>query len=209
MIKIFIADDHKMFREGLKQIIARQNDFAVAGEASNGAELLEVIENIPADILILDISMPGMNIYTILDALAGLAPELPILILSMHPEEQYAARLLKAGISGYLTKESAAEELINAIRKIASGGKYISNSMAETLLAFYSGQANALPHELLSNREYEVMCLLSSGKPLKEIASILCISDKTVTTYRARVLEKTGLKNNAELTRYALQNKLI
>ncbi|MBI2419481.1 MAG: response regulator transcription factor [Ignavibacteriales bacterium] len=209
MIRVFIADDHAMFREGLKQIIARFADLQVVGEASNGRELLASLPGLAADVLILDISMPGMTIFTVLEGLEQIVPGLPVLILSMHPEEQYAIRMMKAGVSGYLTKESAGEELIKAIRKIHSGGKYISSTLAETLLTFYSGDVSKMPHELLSNREYEVMCLLSSGKTLKEIADILCISDKTVTTYRARILEKTGLKNNAELTRYVLENKLI
>lgn len=209
MIRVFIADDHAMFREGLKQIIARFADLQVVGEASNGKELLASLSGLDADVLILDISMPGMTIFTVLEGLEQIVPGLPVLILSMHPEEQYAIRMMKAGVSGYLTKESAGEELIKAIRKIYSGGKYISSTLAETLLTFYSGDVSKMPHELLSNREYEVMCLLSSGKTLKEIADILCISNKTVTTYRARILEKTGLKNNAELTRYVLENKLI
>lgn len=208
MINVFLADDHMMFREGLKQIITREQDITIAGEAGNGQALIDCIASVNVDIIILDISMPGMTIFSVLDALERLVPDIPILVLSMHPEEQYAIRMMKAGVSGYLTKESAGEELIKAIRKISTGGKYISSTLAETLLSFYSGDKSRLPHEILSNREYEVMCLLSTGKTLKEIADILCISDKTVTTYRSRVLEKIGVKNNAELTRYVLENKL-
>jgi DNA-binding NarL/FixJ family response regulator len=208
MIKILIADDHKMFRDGLKQILNRNNDIAVLAEAGDGREVIQNISYNKFDVLVLDISMPGMNIFDLLNEIKTIDNKLPILILSMHPEEQYAFRLLKAGISGYLTKESAAEELVAAIKKVYTGGKYISAKLAETIAVAIEDDAAKVSHHDLSNREYEVMCLLASGKSLKEIADSLFISQKTVTTYRARILEKLKLKNNVELTRYAIENKL-
>lgn len=208
MIKILIADDHKMFRDGLKQILSRNNDIAVLAEAGDGREVLQNISCNKFDVLVLDISMPGMNIFDLLNEIKTIDNKLPILILSMHPEEQYAFRLLKAGISGYLTKESAAEELVAAIKKVNTGGKYISAKLAETIAVAIEDDAVKASHHDLSNREYEVMCLLASGKSLKEIAESLFISQKTVTTYRARILEKLKLKNNVELTRYVIENKL-
>ena len=209
MIKIFLADDHQLFREGIKQILSNSKEIKVVGEAGNGREVLERVINCHPDVLALDISMPGMNIFDLLNEIKKLYRELPILILSMHPEEQYAFRLLKAGIAGYLTKESAAEELVTAIRKVNSGGKYINPKLAETLAVAIEANGETTPHILLSNREFEVMCMLASGKSLKEIAESLYISQKTVTTYRARILEKLKLKNNVELTRYVIENKLI
>lgn len=209
MIKILLADDHKMFRDGLKQILSLNNDIKVLAEAGDGREVIKNISCNKFDVLVLDISMPGMNIFDLLSGIKSIDNKLPILILSMHPEEQYAFRLLKAGISGYLTKESAAEELVSAIKKVNTGGKYISAKLAETIAVAIEDDAVKVSHHDLSNREYEVMCLLASGKSLKEIADSLFISQKTVTTYRARILEKLKLKNNVELTRYAIENKLI
>ena len=209
MIKIMIADDHQMFREGLKQILSGINDIKVSAEAGNGHEVIEKISNQKFDVLVLDISMPGMNIFDLLTEIKQIDNQLPVLILSMHPEEQYAFRLLKAGISGYLTKESAAEELVTAIKKVNSGSKYISSKLAETIADAIEQDAEKASHRDLSNREFEVMLMLASGKSLKEIADLLFISQKTVTTYRARVLDKLKLKNNVELTRYVIENNLI
>ena len=209
MINILIADDHQMFREGLKQILSINNEIKTAAEAANGRELIEIIMHNKFDLLVLDISMPGMNIFDLLSGIKQIDAQLPILILSMHPEEQYAVRLLKAGISGYLTKESAAEELVSAIKRIKAGGKYISSKLAETIALSIEDANKKASHSDLSNREFEVLCMLASGKSLKEIADSLFISQKTVTTYRARILEKLKLKNNVELTRYAIENKLI
>jgi len=209
MINILLADDHQMFREGIKQVLSIYSDIKICGEAGSGREVLELIQKDRFNVLVLDISMPGMNIFDLLTEVKKIATELPVLILSMHPEEQYALRLLKAGISGYVTKESAAEELLNAIRKVNSGGKYISAKLAETIAFSFESDTVSGTHSDLSNREYEVMCMLAKGKTLKEIADELFISQKTVTTYRARILAKLNLKNNVELTRYALENKII
>ncbi len=209
MIKILIADDHNMFREGLKQILSNHCDIIVEAEAGSGHEVIEKISKCKFDVLLLDISMPGMTIFNLLPEIKKIDRDLPILILSMHPEEQYAYRLFKAGISGYLTKESAAEELVSAILKVHSGRKYLSSNLAETIVTAIEEDTTKTSHNELSNREFEVMCMLASGKSLKEIADSLFISQKTVTTYRARIMEKLGLKNNVELTHYALKNKLI
>ena len=209
MINIIIADDHQLFREGLKQILSNSNDINVAAEAGNGHEVIEKISKTKFDVLVLDISMPGMTIFDLLLEIKKTDRNLPVLILSMHPEEQYAFRLFKAGISGYVTKESAAEELVSAILKVNSGRKYINNKLAETIAIAIEDDAETVSHNELSNREFEVMCMLASGKSLKEIADALFISQKTVTTYRARILDKLRLKNNVELTHYAIKNKLI
>lgn len=209
MIKILIADDHQMFREGLKQILSSNNDIIVAAEAGSGHEVIDSISHNTFDVIVLDISMPGMTIFDLLLEIKKIDKDLPILILSMHPEEQYAFRLFKAGISGYVTKESAAEELVKAIMKVNSGRKYLSSKLAETIAVAIEDNNSNLSHNELSNREFEVMCMLATGKSLKEIADSLFISQKTVTTYRARILEKLGLKNNVELTHYALKNNLI
>ncbi len=209
MINICLADDHTLFREGLKQIIQREPDFAVVGEASNGQELLLLLKSYNPDILILDISMPDTNVFSLINSLKQLNPSIKILILSMHPEDQYAVRMLQLGVAGYLTKESAGTELLTALRKIDEGGRYISSSLAELLVGIVTKDQVSAPYESLSNREYEVMCMIASGKSLKEIASILFISEKTVTTYRTRIIEKMGFHNNAELITYVLKNNLI
>jgi DNA-binding NarL/FixJ family response regulator len=209
MISILLADDHSLFREGLKQILARGSNIRVTGEAGNGQEALDLIRNNTYDVVLLDISMPGRSGLDVLGEIRRERPDLPILILSMHPEDQYALRVLKAGAAGYLTKESAADELISAIRKVASGGKYISNTVAEKLASALDQTSRKQPYQLLSNREFQVLCMLASGKALKQIADELILSEKTITTYRARILEKLQLKNNVELTRYAIENGLV
>lgn len=209
MIKILIADDHPVVRQGLKDIIKETPDMMVGDEASNGQETLEKVRKSDFDIVLLDISMPGRSGLDILKELKSEKPELSVLILSMHPEEQYAVRALKAGASGYLTKESAPDELIAAIRKASKGRKYITSSLAEKL-AFYLEIENERPlHEALSDREYEVMRMIASGKTITEIAGKLFLSVKTISTYRSRILEKMGMKSNAELTHYALKNRLV
>ncbi len=209
MIKILLADDHTLFREGLKQIIAKHPNLKVVNEAGTGFEVLDQIKNNEIDLVILDISMPNMSVFEIVTNIKITHPKLPILILSMHPEEQYAIRLFKAGVSGYLSKECAAENLINAITKITMGGKFISSSLAETLAFAVDKNSDKPLHQLLSNREFEVMQMIVEGKELKEIADLLCLSEKTITTYRSRVLEKFNLRNNVELTRFVLENKII
>jgi len=209
MIKILVADDHAIVREGLKQIIADIPDIVVADEASSGQEVLEKASKHDYDLVLLDITMPDRGGLDILKELKSQRPELPILVLSIHPEEQYAVRALKGGASGYLTKESAPDELIMAIRKASLGGKYISSSLAEKLAFDLETGIEKLPHETLSDREYQVMCMIALGKRVKEIAEELSLSKKTISTYRSRVLQKMQMKNNAELTRYAILNRLV
>lgn len=209
MIKILIADDHPIVRAGLKQVIEKSPDMKVAGEALNGREVLDKVSGEEWDILILDFSMPGRSGLDVIRDVRTLRPSLPVLVLSMHPEAELAPRLLKAGVSGYLMKESATAELVNAIRKINAGGRYVSPALAEKLagdLAFESGK---LRHELLSDREYQVLLCIAAGKTAQEIALDLSLSVKTVRTYRDRVMEKLSLKNDVELSRYALEHRLI
>lgn len=209
MIKILIADDHAIFRHGLRQILEENPDMFVGGEASNGQDVLDQVWRSDFDLLLLDINMPGMSGLEALKQLKTQKPKLKVLVLSMYPEEQYAIRALKAGASGYITKASASEELIEAIRKVSQGGKYVSASLAEKLLFDFEADADRPLHELLSDREYEVLCMIASGKTVSHIAEELCLSVKTVSTYRVRILEKMRMKNNAELTNYAIKQKLI
>lgn len=209
MIKILIADDHAIVREGLKQIVAEEKDMLVAGEAGNTNEMFELLKKDDFTIIILDISMPGRSGLEALKFLKKNYPEVPALILSMFSEEQYGLRAIKAGAAGYLKKVSAPTELVSAIRKIVSGGKYINQSLAEKLADDYDSDRKERMHDKLSNREYQIMCLIASGKSTEEIAFDLSISINTVYTYRNRILEKMHLKSNVELTQYALQNKLI
>lgn len=210
MIRIMIADDHSIVREGLKQIIADTRDMVICEEARDGKEAIEKGMTSKYDVLVLDVSMPKGNVLDILKKLKAFKPLIKILVLSMHPEEQYAARVLKAGASGYLTKESAPDELVKAIRKVSQGKKYISPSFAENLADKLStGDSEKPPHEALSNREYQVMEKLAGGLPVREIAEALCLSEKTVSTYRSRILQKIRVKNNAELIHYAIKNNLV
>ena len=208
-IKILIADDHPIVRAGFKQVISDMPDMLVADEAGNGQEVLQLIGKKDYDLVLLDISMPGRNGLEILKDLKSEKPKLPVLILSIYPEEQYAIRALRAGASGYMTKASAPNELILAIRKISEGGKYISASLAEKLAYYLDGDATKPPHETLSDREYQVMLMIASGKTVTEIANELCLSVKTISTYRTHIREKMKMKNNAEITLYAVQNKLV
>lgn len=209
MIKILLVDDHVLFREGLKQIFSKYHGIQVIDEAGNGQETIDKVLKHKIDVILLDISLPGKNGAELLAEIKRLKKGVAILILSMHPEDQYAVRLMKAGASGYITKESPPEELISAIRKVASGGRYISSKLAEEMAVALDSSSPKLPHQLLSNREYQVMRLLASGKSIKEIAEELLISEKTASTYRARILEKMKLNNNVELTLYAIENKLL
>lgn len=209
MIRVLIADDHTIVREGLKQIVADTNDIIVVGEASTGREALDKVLGNDYNLVLLDISMPDGSGLDTLKELKNRKPGIQVLILSIHPEEQYAIRALKAGASGYLTKESASNELIAAIRKVAAGGMYISSSLGEKLASDLITGARKLPHQALSDREYQVMCMIASGKRIKEIAEELSLSVKTISTYRSRILEKMKMKNNIELTRYTIQNRLI
>jgi DNA-binding NarL/FixJ family response regulator len=209
MLKILIADDHPVFRRGLRQIISEASDMFVAEEATDGWEALSKVRESKCDVVLLDITMPGKNGMDVLAQLKNERPGLPVLILSMHPEQQYAVRALRVGASGYLTKESAPDELVTAIRKVSQGGKYVSASLAETLASILQEKGEQPLHKSLSNREYQVMCMIASGKTVAEIAIELSLSVKTISTYRARVLEKMKMKNNAELARYATKNQLI
>lgn len=208
MIKIIIVDDHPIVRQGLKQIIEGEQDMCLVGQAENAREALQVIRQTPCDIVVLDITLPGASGIDVLNQLKRDRPNLPVLIMSVHEEEQYAPRVFKAGASGYLTKGSIPEELIKAIRKIVSGGKYISPSFSETLIPGHKTSGATL-HENLSDREFQILCMIAEGKALKEIGDTLCISDKTVSTYRTRILEKMKMKTNAEMVKYALKYKLI
>jgi two-component system invasion response regulator UvrY len=209
MIKILIADDHAIVREGLKQIVAETADMVVADEATSGNEVFEKVWDNEYDVVILDISMPGRDGVDIVKQLKGQKPHLPILVLSMHPEEQYAVRVLRAGAAGYLTKESAPDDLITAIRRVSTGRKYVSSSLAEKLAFDLERDTEKPLHETLSDREYQVMCMIASGKRVQEIAEELCLSVKTVSTYRSRILEKMNIKNNAELMHYAIKHGLV
>jgi len=209
MIKILIADDHAIVREGLKQIVAETSDMAVADEASTGHEVLDRVRDNDYDVVVLDISMPGGDGLNILKQIKRERPKLSVLVLSMHPEKQYAVRVLKAGAAGYLTKESAPDELITAIKRVATGRKYVSSSLAEKLAFDLEHDTMQPLHEILSDREYQVMCMIAGGKRAKEIAEELCLSIKTISTYRSRILEKMDMKNNAELTHYAIKEGLV
>jgi two-component system invasion response regulator UvrY len=209
MLKILIADDHSIVRQGLKQIVTETQDMIVAGEASDGQELLNIMSKGDYDVVVLDITMPYINGIDALKELKTKWPKIPVLMLSIHPEEHYALRALKAGASGYLTKESAPDELVVAIRKVSRGGKYISPSLAEKLAFELEVGREQAPHEALSDREYQVLCMIASGKTVMEIAQELTLSEKTISTYRSRILEKMNMKNNAELTYYAIKNQLV
>ena len=209
MLKVLIADDHAVVRRGLKQILEETSDIAVRGEATNGREVLEQLSVQSWDVLVLDITMPGRSGLDILREVKQLTPKLPVLVLSMHAEEQFASRVLKAGAAGYLPKESAPEELVKAIRKVHSGGKYVSASQAEKLLYMFEPGGDQMPHETLSNREYEVLRLIASGKTVAQIADQVNLSVKTISTYRTRLLEKMGMRTNAELTHYAVRSGLV
>ncbi len=208
-IRILIADDHPIVRAGFKQVLSETPDLVVADEAENGQEVLECLKKKKYDVVLLDISMPGKNGLEILKELKTDYPRLPVLILSIYPEEQYAIRALRAGASGYLTKASAPHEMILAIRKISQGGRYISASLAEKLATYLDADMTKSPHETLSDREHQVMRLIASGKTVSEIAENLNLSVKTISTYRTHVLEKMKMKNNAEIPLYAVQNKLV
>ncbi len=209
MIKILVADDHAVVREGLKQIISEVSDMIVADEVTNGLDAIKKASEKVYDIVLLDIAMPGKNGLDVLKTLKSKNPKLPVLMLSVHPEEQYAIRALRAGASGYLTKESAPEELIRAIRKISRGGKYLSASLAEKLVIELEDNEQRPCHKLLSDREYQVMCMFASGKTTKEIAEELSLSTQTVSTYKSRILHKMKMNTMADVIRYALKFGLV
>src|SRR4029077_4625437 len=208
-MKVLIADDHAVFRRGLRETLAEFFFKITFGEAKTAQETVELVHRHDWDVVILDISMPGKSGLDILDDVKRLRPKLPILLLSMHPEEQFARRALKSGAAGYLTKESVTEELKEAVRKVVAGGRYVSSTLAEKLAVDLGEGADAPLHERLSDREFQVLRMIASGKTVKDIGEELSLSVKTVSTYRARILEKSGMKTNAELIRYALQSQLV
>ncbi len=207
-IHVLIADDHAIVRQGLKQILSETEDLLVTGEADDGVEALNLARQQPWDVFLLDVSMPNRNGIDTLKQLKKEFPRLPVLILSMHPEEQYAVRALKAGASGYLTKQSAPELLVTAIRQVASGKKYLSPAVAQQLAEAISDSSDKSPHERITDREYQVLVMIAAGKTLTQIAEGLNLGVATVSTYRARLLEKMGLKSTAELIRYGLEHGL-
>ena len=209
MIKVLIADDHALIRKGLKQLLDDTDDMRVIGEAENGMQAIRMVEETIYDVVLLDISMPDKHGVEVLKQLKTNQPQLPVLMLSMHPEEQYALRSMKAGAAGYLNKQSAPLQLVTAIRQVASGKKYISTELAEQLANGLSQGYQELLHQTLSNREYQTLCLMATGKKLSEMADIMSLSPKTVSVYRSRLLEKMKLKNNAEAIHYAISNHLI
>lgn len=209
MIRVLICDDHAIVRQGLKQIIAETSDIRGVAEAGGYPEVMKPLREGGIDLLLLDISLPGKNGIEILKLVKKEFPKLPVLILSMYPEDQYAVRAIRAGAGGYLTKQSAADQLVTAIRRVVTGRKYITPELAEALANTLGRDVSAAPHASLSDREYQTMCLIASGKALSQIADELSLSAKTVSVYRARLLEKMGLANNAEITHYALKHGLV
>src|SRR5881397_3346095 len=204
-----VVDDHAVVREGIKRIVSESGGMMVSGEASDGHEAIRVIASTPCDVVLLDITMPNKSGLDVLKELHAQSPRLPVLVLSMHAEDQYAVRVLRAGAAGYLTKESAPAKLVQAIRKVVRGGKYVSPTLAEKLVYDLNGDSTKPPHELLSDREYQVLCMIASGKTVSEIEEDLHLSVKTISTYRVRILDKLLMKNNAELTRYAIKQGLV
>ncbi len=209
MIRILIADDHAILRRGLREILAREMQNVVCGEAEDAQELMREIESRPWDLVILDVTMPGRSGVDVLKDLKRTRPRLPVLVLSMHPEDQYGKRMLKAGAAGYMNKETAPEELIRAIRKVLAGGRYVSPGLAEKLALDLHEESGRPLHESLSDREFEVLRMIASGKTVGQIAEELHLSATTVSTYRARILEKMHATTSAELMHYALRNRLV
>ena len=209
MIRVLIVDDHTLVRQGLKQLLAETSDIVVTAEAQNGQEAIEKVRENGYDVVLLDVAMPGADGLSVMRVLRQEEPSVAVLVLSAYSEEQYAVRFLKAGAAGYLTKESASDELILAIRKVAQGGKYVTQSLAERLAAGLASDADKPPHEALSDREYQVMRMIASGKAVGEIAEDLSLSVKTVSTFRARILKKLQLSNNADIIRYALTRGVV
>lgn len=208
-IRVLIADDHAIVRQGFKQIFSETEDLVVAGEADDGAEALQLARQQEWDVFLLDVTMPNRNGIDILKQLKKEFPRLPVLILSMHPEEQYAVRAIKAGASGYLTKQSAPEQLVTAIRQVARGKKYVSPVVAEQLANAIAADSEKPLHELLTDREFQVFRLIAAGKPLTQIAEELNLAVATISTFRTRIIEKTGLRSNAEMIRYGIEQGLV
>lgn len=208
-INVLIADDHAIVREGLKQILADTGDIAVAGEAENGLEAIKLVRQGKGDVLLLDISLPDRNGIEVLKQVRKEIPDVVVLILTMHREDQYAIRSLKAGAAGYLNKQSAPAELVNAIRQVAGGRKYVSAALAQELANQINEEREVPPHETLSDREFQTLTMIASGKTVSDIAQELALSVKTISMYRSRLLQKMKLRHNAELTHYAIKNRLV
>jgi len=209
MIRVLLADDHTVVRDGLRHVLERAGGFEIAGEAWDGATTVALVRSTPAQVLVLDLSMPGRNGLELIPQIKQEQPALRVLVLTMHAEQQYAVRAFKAGASGYLTKESAGTELVNAVTKVASGGVYVSTTMAERFAQSLHEPADVLPHQRLSDREFDVFRRLAAGKTLSEIAQALSVSVKTVSTYKSRILEKMQMPHEAALVRYAMRHGLV
>jgi two-component system invasion response regulator UvrY len=209
VIKVLIADDHAVVRRGLRQILMETSDILVGGEAATAAEARQLVGQHRWDVVVLDVNMPGGNGIELLGELRRQHSGLRVLVLTMYPEDQYAVRAIRAGAAGFLTKESAPEKLIEAVRKIASGGRYVSAELAETLASMVAGEAEGAPHQRLSDREFEVFKMLASGRTVSQVAQELGLSVKTVSTHRVRILKKMGMTTNAELTHYAVKNGVV
>ena len=207
-IKVLVADDHEIVRQGLKTIISEHSDLSIAGEAENGNQVLKILKKTKVDVVLLDFDMPEKNGLDTLIELKALYPKLPVMILSIFPEDHYGTRFLKAGASGYLQKSSATDQLIDAIRKVFNGGKYISSALTDKLVTGLNKDKEQFLHESLTDREFQVFRLLATGKKLKELADELCLSINTISTYRSRILQKMDLKSNADVIRYAIENGL-
>jgi two-component system invasion response regulator UvrY len=209
MIKVLIADDHAVVRRGLRQILSETSDILVAGEASTVQEVRELVREQRWDVVVLDITMPGGSGLDLLTELRRLSPNPRVLVLTVYPEAQYAVRAIRAGAAGFLTKESAPEQLIAAVRKVAVGGRYVSNELAEALASLVAGEAQGAPHERITDREFEVFKMLAAGRTVSQVAQELALSVKTVSTHRTRILKKMEMKTNADLTQYAVRNALV
>ncbi|HVW26114.1 MAG TPA: response regulator transcription factor [Polyangiaceae bacterium] len=209
MIKVLVADDHAIVRRGLRQILAETPDIVVAGEAETPNDVMQLVSREPWSVVLLDIKLRGGSGLPLVSWLRRERPQLPVLVLTVFPEEQYAVRAIKAGAAGFLTKESAPERLIEAVRKVAAGGRYVSAELAETLASMVAGEATGAPHERLSDREFEVLKMLACGKTVSEVAEELSLSVKTVSTHRTRILKKMNMRTNAELTSYAVRSGLV
>ena len=209
MTRVLIADDHALVRDGLRHILQGASGFEVVGEANDSVSTIALIRERPADVLVLDLSMPGRNGVELIKQIKEEKPTLRILVLTMHAEQQYAVRAFKAGASGYLTKESASAELVAAVTKVAAGGVYVSLAMAERFAQSLNEPADLLPHQRLSDREFDVLKRIAAGQTITEIATELCVSSKTVSTYKTRILEKMQMPHEAALVRYAMRHKLV
>jgi len=209
VIKVLVADDHAVVRRGLRDILAATGDILVGGEAATAHDVRRLVREQRWDVVVLDISLPEGNGLDLTADIRRERPETPVLILTMHSEQQYAIRAIKAGAAGFLTKESAPDRLIEAVRKIAGGGRYVSAELAETLASVLAGEAPGQPHDRLSDREFEILKMLASGRTVSQVAQTLALSVKTVSTHRTRLLKKMNMKTNAELTHYAVRNGLV